>query len=250
MACGIYKITNQINDKAYIGQAIDIASRWSKEKSRAFQPNSHEYNKTLSKAFRKYGIENFTFEILEECDISMLDEREIYYVAFYNTYFEGYNETTGGSGGNDNACQKISKSNLLEIYDLLQNSDLSQKEIAERYGVGNDVISTINHGKSRRLAGYTYPLRDNTNIYYCCDCGAKISKKAIRCDACYKKQIRRVERPNREVLKAEIKNTTFTQLGKKYGVSDKTISKWCEYYNLPSKKSIIKTYSNEEWELI
>ena len=250
MACGIYKITNKINDKAYIGQAIDIESRWSKEKSRAFQPDSTEYNKTLSKAFRKYGIDNFSFEIIEECEMSVLDEREIYYIAIYNTYFEGYNETTGGNGGNCNACQKISKLDLLEIYDLLQNSDISQKEIAQRYNVGYDVISTINHGKSRRLIGYTYPLRDNTNTYYCCDCGIKISKKAIRCDACYKKQIRKVERPDREILKMEIRNTPFTRLGKKYGVADKTITKWCEYYNLPSKKSIIKTYSDEEWKLI
>lgn len=250
MACGIYKITNQINGKAYIGQAIDIASRWSKEKSRAFQPNSHDYNKTLSKAFRKYGIENFTFEILEECNKSLLNQKEVYYISYYDTYFNGYNETTGGSSGTANACQKISKKQLLEIYDLLQNSSLSQKEIAELYGVGNDVISTINHGKSRRLDGYTYPLRNNTNIFYCCDCGIKISNGAIRCMACQKKISRKVNRPDREVLKSEIRTTSFVALGKKYGVSDKSISKWCEYYNLPSKKSIIKTYSDKEWDLI
>lgn len=72
-------------------------------------PSSHEYNKTLSKAFRKYGLDNFTFEILEECDIDLLDEREIYYITLYDTYFNGYNETTGGNGGNMNAYQKISK---------------------------------------------------------------------------------------------------------------------------------------------
>lgn len=113
-----------------------------------------------------------------------MDEREIYYISLYDTYFNGYNETTGGNSGNMNTCQKISKKQLLEIYDLLQNSDISQKEIATRYGVGSDVISTINHGKSRRLSGYIYPLRDNSSHYYCCDCGIKISKGAIRCDKC------------------------------------------------------------------
>ena len=95
MACCIYKITNKINGKSYIGQAIDIQTRWNKEKSRAFSPTSNEYNRTLSKAFRKYGLDNFTFEILEECDTNLLDEREIYYIALYDTYFNGYNDTTG-----------------------------------------------------------------------------------------------------------------------------------------------------------
>lgn len=250
MACGIYKITNTITDEAYIGQAIDIQSRWNKEKSRAFQPTSTEYDKTLSRAFRKYGINNFIFEILEECSCSELDEREIYYISLYDTYFHGYNETTGGNNGNNNACQKISKTQLLEIYDLLQHSEISQKEIADRYGVGDDIISTINHGKSRRLDGYEYPLRNNLRSHFCCECGIKISKNAIRCDICQKKRIRKVDRPSREILKAEIRTASFVALGKKYQVSDKTISKWCEYYHLPSKKSIIKTYSDKEWELI
>lgn len=250
MPCGIYKITNKISGKSYIGQAIDIQTRWNKEKSQAFLPSSQAYNKTLSKAFRKYGLDNFTFEILEECDIDLLDEREIYYIALYDTYFNGYNETTGGNDGNMNYCQKISKEQLLEIYDLLQHSDIPQTEIASKYGVGNDIISTINHGKSRRLKGYTYPLRDNSFKYYCCDCGAKISQGAIRCNKCQKIHIRKVDRPDRDILKQEIRNTPFTQLGKKYNVSDKCIVKWCEYYKLPTKKSIIKTYSDDDWELI
>lgn len=250
MPCGIYKITNKISGKAYIGQSIDIQTRWNNEKSKAFLPSSQAYNKTLSKAFRKYGLDNFTFEILEECDIDLLDEREIYYIALYDTYFNGYNETTGGNNGNMNYCQKISKEQLLEIYDLLQHSDIPQTEIANKYGVGNDIISTINHGKSRRLKGYTYPLRDNSSKYYCCDCGAKISQGAIRCNKCQKIHIRKVDRPDRDILKQEIRNTPFTQLGKKYNVSDKCIVKWCEYYKLPAKKSIIKTYSDDDWELI
>jgi hypothetical protein len=61
---------------------------------------------------------------------------------------------------------------------------MSQKEIAERYNVGNDIISTINHGKSRRLDGYSYPLRNNRKNHFCCECGASITKQALRCDNC------------------------------------------------------------------
>lgn len=63
---GIYKITNNINGKVYIGQSIDINKRWKEHKYRSQIPNK-EYDKYLYRAFRKYGLENFTFEILEEC---------------------------------------------------------------------------------------------------------------------------------------------------------------------------------------
>ena len=249
MSCGIYKITNLINNKSYIGQSIYIENRWNKEKVRAFSVESSEYNKTLSQAFRKYGIENFSFEIIEECEKEELNEKEQYYINFYNTYFDGYNETTGGQSGNNNYSMKISKENLLEIYNLLMNTDIPQKDIAEKFNVGQDVISTINHGKSRRLDGYVYPLRQSKK-YYCCDCGIEISKQALRCDKCNKIQQRKVERPTKEELKNLIRINSFLQIGKKYGVADNTIKKWCIAYNLPSKKSIINQYTNEEWELV
>ena len=84
----------------------------------------------------------------------------------------------------------------------------------------------------------------------CPDCGKIISLTAIRCGDCAAKAQRIVKRPEREVLKQEVFNTPFTTLGKKYHVSDKSIQKWCEYYNLPSKRRDIKKYSQEEWMLL
>lgn len=251
MACGIYKITNLINQKSYIGQAIDISRRWRDEKNRAFDPNSEEYKKTLSVAIRKYGIDNFSFEILEECKVSELNTKEQYYIKLYDTYFNGYNETTGGDG-NSNACIKISKDNLLKIYNLLQNTNISQGEIAKQFSVGQDVISTINHGKSRRLDGYTFPLRDNSKkINYCCDCGKVLSSSSSkRCIVCEHLKQRKSERPNREELKILIRTMPFTKIGEKYSVSDNTIRKWCTAENLPTKKRQINNYTDEEWELI
>lgn len=159
MSCGIYKITNQTNEHSYIGQSIYIEGRWNDEKNSAFNKTSGSYNTILSQAFRKYGVENFNFEILEECEPSELDSKEIYYISLYDTYFNGYNMTTGGQG-TSNACSKISKEQLLEIYGLLLNSTISQNDIAKKYNVGYDVISTINQGKSRRLNNYVYPLRN------------------------------------------------------------------------------------------
>lgn len=101
MKKGIYKITNKINGKCYIGKSSDIEKRWNYHKI-SFNYEK-EKQKTLYRAFRKYGIENFTFEILEEMTEELYDQfannREEYWILFYNSFNNGYNETKGGDGG-------------------------------------------------------------------------------------------------------------------------------------------------------
>jgi len=63
---GIYKYTNQINGKVYIGQSIDIRQRQYTHKSSAYNEKAKDFNSQFHQAIRKYGIENFDFEILEE----------------------------------------------------------------------------------------------------------------------------------------------------------------------------------------
>ena len=67
------------------------------------------------------------------------------------------------------------------------------------------------------------------------------------CNSCYHTSTRKVIRPTRETLKSEIKHNSFVALGRKYGVSDKAITKWCKFYNLPYKSAIIKSISDEDW---
>ena len=71
--CGIYKITNKINGKCYIGQSNDIHRRWKQE----LAPNA-KLNPHLARAFEKYGIDNFEFEIIEECQREQLNQIVIY----------------------------------------------------------------------------------------------------------------------------------------------------------------------------
>lgn len=90
--CGIYLIKNNINNKCYIGQSINIMRRWWEHKARAFNCNNNCYNKPLYNAIRKYGIENFSIEILEECSEEQLNEKEYYYIQKNNTLVpNGYN---------------------------------------------------------------------------------------------------------------------------------------------------------------
>ena len=98
---GIYKITNLVNGKVYIGQSTDIHRRIIVHKSRAFQENDAQRDCHLYRAIRKYGVQNFEFEVVEECPVSELNAKEILYIDMYKSYDEeyGYNMTRGGEGG-------------------------------------------------------------------------------------------------------------------------------------------------------
>lgn len=101
---GIYCITNQINGKVYIGLSKDCYRRWNDHKDGARNHRRKEdEDKPLYKAMRKYGIENFTFEIIEQCDESLLKEREIYWIEQYDSYRTGYNATRGGDMAGPNS---------------------------------------------------------------------------------------------------------------------------------------------------
>lgn len=90
--CGIYKITNKINGKIYIGQSVDIKRRWWEHKARAFEPNSNCFNKPLYQAIRKYGISNFELTILCECKETDLNKKEAEYISTFNSIVpNGYN---------------------------------------------------------------------------------------------------------------------------------------------------------------
>ena len=84
-AC-IYCIKNNVNNHCYIGQSICIEKRWKAHRITATNPNDEQYNAPLYQAFRKYGIENFTWEVLEETTDDLLDEKEIYYINLYNSF--------------------------------------------------------------------------------------------------------------------------------------------------------------------
>lgn len=92
--CGIYKITNNLNGKCYVGQSKDIKRRWKEHQSKWMQRN--EPQKALYRAFKKYGVENFSFEILQKCPVAELDEREEYWIRKLDSCKNGYNMNNGG----------------------------------------------------------------------------------------------------------------------------------------------------------
>lgn len=91
---GIYKITNQTNDLCYIGQAVDLATRWKAHAKCGLGIDTPAGN-LLYKAMIADGLWNFSFEVLEECPREDLNEKERYYIQLYQSKEYGYNSTAG-----------------------------------------------------------------------------------------------------------------------------------------------------------
>lgn len=97
----IYKITNKIDNKIYIGQTIKTrpSDRFSQHRYNARHLTQENGVSYLHRAMNNEGIDNFTFEVIEEINNDLLNEREQYWIAFYNSMApNGYNLTKGGEG--------------------------------------------------------------------------------------------------------------------------------------------------------
>lgn len=167
----IYKITNKINGKAYIGKTNNIIRRWKEHKY------GHGGTAILSKAFIKYGIDNFDFSIIyiekynttEELN-KQLAELEIYYIGVYDTFKNGYNATIGGDGisfykhsektkrkiSNSNKGKTISKESLDKIrvamlgrHHTLEAKEKIRKALLNRNYAIYEKMALKNKGKHR-----------------------------------------------------------------------------------------------------
>lgn len=258
MTIGIYKIENMIDHKKYIGQSRNIEKRWQRHKSTAFCETDKAYDTHLYRAIRKYGLNNFNFSIIEECSTDKLNEREKFWIAYYNSFEQGYNLTLGGDAGS----LVKEKETILGIYKDLEQNLLTQKEIAKKWQVSEEMVQGMNTGRYWYNSNRDYPIRKkpvfhkiSTTIINpelkCKRCGKIIaSKKANYCIECAQLLSRKSERPSREELKKMIRNIPFTTIANKFGVSDNAIRKWCKAEKLPSKAKDIKSYSDEEWDKI
>lgn len=153
---GIYKISNLITGDCYIGKAKDVFVRIGQHKS-LLRSNKHKYKNgelsILQKAWNKYGAESFKFETIERCIINELDEREKYWINYYQCNCSktrhGYNATDGGEGafGNTNVKGRIQVNNG-EIQKMILPEELDYYiSIGFNLGILPSTIEKINRNR-------------------------------------------------------------------------------------------------------
>ena len=159
----IYCYTNNFNNKKYIGQTTYPARRKSEHKYAAYTESSPEYNFLFHKKLREYGEENFTFEILEEIDttdVDYVDAREQFWIKEKSSYVKtglGYNLTLGGQ--NKGRHKTLSFEQIANVISLLENSNLTYREIYDKTGISLKNIVNINRGSLNGCPSRQYPIR-------------------------------------------------------------------------------------------
>lgn len=140
----IYIIKNKINDKVYIGQTVqDIQERFKQH----LKPSTCKKRGTykIYNAINKYGKENFYVEVLEtNIPQNELDNKEIYYIAEYDSYKNGYNSNNGGN--TKELCKVQDIDRLIDLF----NKKVNNHKIAKIFNVNVATIQRTLHSLGKR----------------------------------------------------------------------------------------------------
>lgn len=180
----IYKITNPENQKCYIGKTTrDYKERWAEHKRDRFKQPYCTWH--FYRMLNKVGPENVLWEVIEEnVPNELIDSREQYWIEYYDSFKNGYNETTGGSKGT-----KYNYQDILQYW--LTEGDRNFVKTAKQFGANESTISYIIKslgyeartpekiavanavGKNRPVAQIDINTGEVINIYYSCETAAK-----------------------------------------------------------------------------
>jgi len=118
----IYKITNTKNNKCYIGQTIKQPNvRWYQHKY--YSRKGVRYKSKLYSAIQKYGIDCFTFEVIEEIENELLNEKEQFFILLFDSFNKGYNNTIGGEGNKGGKRKKKCEDIVPKLYKELKSTE-------------------------------------------------------------------------------------------------------------------------------
>ena len=170
----IYKITNKVNGKSYIGQTIQNV------KERFYQHCATKcsqaiLNMVIHKAITKYGKSNFTIEVIEEVESANLNDRERYWIRYYDSYNNGYNSTEGGQDG-IKLFKNLDTESIVREY----KSGKSLREIGRLFNVDKQTIKDLlvrNNINLRTTRTYKFSQKDREDILK--DLSLGLSRKEI-----------------------------------------------------------------------
>lgn len=170
----IYKITNKINGKSYIGQTIqNVKERFYQHC--ATKCSQAVLNMAIHKAINKYGKSNFMIEVIEEVESTNLNDREKYWIKYYDSYNNGYNSTKGGQDG-IKLFKNLDAESIIKEY----KSGKSLREVSRIFDVDKQTIKDLlvrNSIKLRTTRTYKLSQEDREEIIK--DLSLGLSRKEI-----------------------------------------------------------------------
>lgn len=216
----IYCYTNKINNKKYVGQTINPKQRKSSHKSDAFNPSSKQYDAPLHRAFRKYGYENFSYEVLIDGidDIFLLNELEIYYIKKLKSKVpNGYNIEAGGNNASHPHTEE-SKTKLMWSHSKLTEQEVIELRLAYK---NKESPSKIYNEKYKERLHYNSFLNIWTGSRY-----SKVMPEVFE----EKKRHTKLDVETVSKIKKDRKelNLSYSKLAKKYNISKSTIADICK----------------------
>ena len=213
----VYQIVNKINNKVYIG----ITTRSLKERFNQHKYSRYSMDTKFSRALKKYGIENFEIQLIEDeiTSLKELYEKEKYYISKYNSYNNGYNSTLGGDG-----CKTVAVSaeEIVNEYSILKSST----KVAESLGIGENTVLRVLHDNNIELFGSGYEVTKRADI--------------------------------NEVLKKYNELKSFSKVSEELNLSPSTVSKIIKNANIPlfqygfseeNEKDIVNEYINSFYSM-
>lgn len=156
--CGIYCIENIVNHKKYIGQSVDIKTRFRNHKSE-LRHNKHK-NEHLQSSWNTYGEDSFIFYVLEYCELASLDDLETYYIEKYNARDKSYGYNYESGGHKNKSLSHETRKKIGNAHRGTQLTDEWKQHIAES-NIGRVFSDETRKKISERLTGIHRPSGEN-----------------------------------------------------------------------------------------
>lgn len=247
---GIYKITNKINGKIYVGQSIDIQRRFWQHKNELNKGTHHSEH--LQNSWNKYGEQAFSFEIIEECTLKEIDKKEEFWISKFNTCDTklGYNLKPGGNSCcgftmSEEACRKISKA----LTGIKRNQKTLQKISKNNKGVqqwGKPRGSSRYHGVWYRKDTKKWAAEIKCSCKkYTLGCFNTEKEAGIAYDIAAKKLFGKDAKTNFDKNGNPIDYSNYHS-SIYHGVTLLPNGKWLGYVNIDGKKRSVGCYFTEE----
>lgn len=142
--------------KKYIGKTLKCLER--RKYAHKSVAKNKKRNLKFYNAIKKYGWDSFLWGIIEECDVILLNEKEIFWIKKYNTYYEGYNSTLGGDSTNPTCFKKFKFKSPTGT--ILEGENIA--EFCRKYNLSSASMGCVLSGKRKSHKGWTLP---DTEIY-------------------------------------------------------------------------------------